>query len=109
MKSRPIKIIEFEIIKIELPKIIYRAKVSKGTYIRTISETFAEMLNCIATTTELRRISSGEMKIEDAFTLEELNSENWESKLTDLLPIFSNYSDLFNDKTIITWLSSRFI
>ena len=101
MKSRPIKILEFEIIKIELPKIVYRAKVSKGTYIRTLSEDFAEMLNCIATTTELRRISSGEMKIEDAFTLDELSSENWESKLTDLLPIFSNYPKITLDSNNI--------
>jgi len=33
---RPIKIIDFEILEVDLPKIVYRAQVSKVTYIRTL-------------------------------------------------------------------------
>ena len=91
MKSRPIKIHSFEIIEIDLPKIVYRAKVSKGTYIRTLSETFAEKLNCIATTTNLRRISSGEIDISKAVKLDDLTNENWQNHLIDLAPIFPDY------------------
>jgi tRNA pseudouridine55 synthase len=45
---------------------------SKGTYIRTLAEDIGEALGCGAHLSALRRTASGALKLEDAFTLEQL-------------------------------------
>ena len=91
LKSRPIKLFNFEIKKVELPYISYQTKVSKGTYIRVLSETFAEKLGTIATTIELRRNMIGNLKIEDAVSLEKITAGNWWKFLKPLTEILSDF------------------
>jgi tRNA pseudouridine55 synthase len=81
LQSRPVKIHSFEIISTELPFVTYESCVSKGTYIRVLSETFAEELDNLATTTTLRRTEIADLHIENAVTLEELNADNWQEYL----------------------------
>lgn len=81
IKPRPVNIDEFEIISCDLPVIIYKARVSKGTYIRTLSETFADFLGTIATTTALTRTEINSLKIDNAVKLDTLTSDNWKSHL----------------------------
>ena len=91
LKARPIKIIYFEILKYEHPFISYKTLVSKGTYIRVLSETFAEKLGAIANTWELRRTKIGKLNIRNSIKLEELTQENWKnylSSIPDILPDF---------------------
>jgi len=91
LKARPIKIINFEILKYEHPFISYKTLVSKGTYIRVLSETFAEKLGAIANTWELRRTKIGKLNIQNSIKLEELTQENWKkhlSSIVDILPDF---------------------
>ena len=91
LKARPIKIINFEILKYEHPFISYKTLVSKGTYIRVLSETFAEKLGAIANTWELRRTKIGKLNIRNSIKLEELTQENWKnylSSIPDILPDF---------------------
>ena len=90
LQSRPIKILEFSIENFENNKLTYKAHVSKGTYIRVLSETIAEKLGTIGTTIELRRTKIGELDLENAVKLEDLNRNNWKEHLIPLIQIFSS-------------------
>ena len=72
IKSRTVEIKEFEITNIELPKIDFRIRCSKGTYIRSIAHDFGKKLNSGAHLSALRRTKSGIFAIEDAWNLDEL-------------------------------------
>ena len=110
LKSRPIKIFSFEISKIELPDIFYKTKVSKGTYIRVLSEIFAEKLGTIATTIELRRTKIGTLKIEDAICLEKITSGNWFEFLKPLPEVLSCFPKVELDLSkILDFKNGKFI
>jgi tRNA pseudouridine55 synthase len=63
---RKISIPEFEIIKIDLPKIEFRVVCSKGTYIRSLAYDFGKALNSGAYLSQLRRTKIGEFNVENA-------------------------------------------
>jgi len=91
LQPRPIKITEFEIIKYDHPKLIYRTVVSKGTYIRVLSETIAEILGTIGTTIELQRSRINHLDLNMAINLDNINKQNWKNKLIPLPEIFPNF------------------
>lgn len=70
-QPRQIEIREFEIIRTEFPEIHFRVVVSKGTYIRTLAYDFGKKLGAGACLSSLRRTSVGNLKIEQALTIEE--------------------------------------
>lgn len=90
LKERPIKIYDFEVVSYEHPVLSYRVKVSKGTYIRSLSETIAALLGTIGTTLILQRTMIGEHNLSSAVKLETLQAENWQQHLVPLAQIFSN-------------------
>ncbi len=90
LQSRPIKILGFSIENFEDNKLTYKAHVSKGTYIRVLSETIAEKLGTIGTTINLRRTKIGEIDLNSAIKLEDLNISNWKKHLIPLTKIFSS-------------------
>ena len=69
---RKVTIQEFRIEAIQLPEIRFYARVSKGTYLRTLVNDLGERLGTFATLSELRRVKSGAFSIEDATTIAEL-------------------------------------
>ena len=71
INSRKITIQEFEITKIELPKINFRVVCSKGTYIRSLAYDFGKALNSGGHLSKLRRTKIGNFKVEG--TLDPLN------------------------------------
>tara|TARA_R110001583_G_scaffold83631_2_gene220678 strand:+ start:2191 stop:2886 length:696 start_codon:yes stop_codon:yes gene_type:complete len=71
ISSRKITIQEFEITKIELPKINFRVVCSKGTYIRSLAYDFGKALNSGGHLSKLRRTKIGDFKVEG--TLDPLN------------------------------------
>ena len=91
LKARPIKIINFEILKYEHPFISYKTLVSKGTYIRVLSETFATKLGAIALTWELRRTKIGKLNIQNSIKLEELTQDNWKNHLLSIAFILPDF------------------
>ena len=99
LKPRPIKILSFEISELEFPYLIYKTKVSKGTYIRSLTETIAEKLNTVATTVELRRTEIGDIKIETAVKLNEINSTNWQDHMIPLNQFFRDMQKLVITET----------
>ncbi|MFD0964504.1 tRNA pseudouridine(55) synthase TruB [Pseudofulvibacter geojedonensis] len=67
IKSRQIKIDEFEITKIDLPKLEFRVVCSKGTYIRSLAHDFGKALNSGAHLSALRRTKIGDFSVDNAF------------------------------------------
>ena len=61
--SRLVSIYEFEFTKIALPKLEFRVKCSKGTYIRSLAYDFGKALNSGAHLSELRRTKIGEYAV----------------------------------------------
>lgn len=72
--SRMVTVHELRIEKIELPEIWFFARVSKGTYLRTLVNDLGERLGSFAALSGLRRVRSGNFKIEDAVTIDSLRS-----------------------------------
>ena len=64
--KRSVTISEFEITKIDVPNIEFRAVCSKGTYIRSLAHDFGKSLNNGAHLSALRRTKIGEFSVEDA-------------------------------------------
>ncbi len=90
LEPRSITIYDFEIEKIELPLITYRAEVSAGTYIRVLSETIAEMLGTVGMSRELRRLTIGRTSIEQSVTLDDLTPKNWREYLQSPLAMIED-------------------
>lgn len=72
MRRSLINIYEMEILDYELPLVRVRVRCSKGTYIRSLAFEIGEALGSGAHLVGLRRTRSGEQRVEDAYTLEEV-------------------------------------
>ena len=71
MPERTVTIYEINIIDYKWPYLKIDAKVSSGTYIRTLGEDIGEKLGVGGYLTELVRTEIGEYKLEDAIPLED--------------------------------------
>lgn len=72
MPMREVKILEFELISEPLQnRFRYHAKVSKGTYIRALSEYIAQELGTVGMTVSLRRTAIASINVQRALTLTE--------------------------------------
>jgi tRNA pseudouridine55 synthase len=71
------------------PSLLLRAKVSKGTYIRTLGEDIGEALGCGAHLTSLRRIVTGHFDISQCTTLDALEAMTDEERMACLKPVDS--------------------
>ena len=65
------------------------AKVSKGTYIRTLGEDIGEALGCGGHLTSLRRIATGHFQISECKTLDALEAMSEEERLSCVKPVDS--------------------
>lgn len=73
--TRKVHIEDFEITKIQLPKVEFQVVCSKGTYIRSLAHDFGKALNAGAHLSALRRTGIGEFKVEDALNLEQFQED----------------------------------
>lgn len=71
-KARPVKILEIEILAIELPRVRMRVACSKGTYIRTLCQDIGEKLGCGACMESLLRTRVSAFGVADALRLFEI-------------------------------------
>ena len=94
--ARDINIYELELLYNTEDTITFRAKVSKGTYIRALGEEIAEKLGNLGYLISLRRTMVGPFKIEDAIDVSEVN----ENKLIDSYDVLSTIMPVvvLNDK-----------
>ena len=68
--SRTVRILEFEITKIEGLHLDFRVVCSKGTYIRSLANDFGKALNSGAHLSALKRTKIGDFSIENAMSIE---------------------------------------
>jgi tRNA pseudouridine55 synthase len=99
VELEPVKIHVYELTLLSLDGDLarLRAHCSGGTYMRSIAHDLGQVLGCGAHLQELRRLASGEFELDQARTLEQLESLAAEDRLLDalvpagkLLPGFPN-------------------
>lgn len=76
-KASDIEIYKIKLLKYKWPRAKIRAKVSSGTYVRTLAYDLGQKLNTGAYLEELRRIKIGCFKISQAKQLDQINQDNW--------------------------------
>lgn len=79
-KPREINIFQMDLVSFEKDEITFIAKVSKGTYIRTLGEDIAEKLGTVGHLTKLTRLAIGPYSLKDA-------KRSCEVSEKDLIPI----------------------
>lgn len=72
VQARPVIIHDFQLTKVEMPRIDFYVHCSKGTYVRSLAHDFGKTLQSGAYLTRLVRTSIGPFQLKDAWNLEEL-------------------------------------
>lgn len=96
LPKHEVDIKEIELLEYNNDLFKIRTKVSKGTYIRSLGNDIASMLNTNATMTSLRRTKQGAFDIKDAINLEDINEKTTLIKITDVL----NYPKIIADENL---------
>jgi len=98
MPVREVKIMDFEVLSgIQNKRFVYRAKVSKGTYIRALSEYIAGELGTVGMTTRLRRTAIADINVAEACTVQEL-ADDPQTKVIDAARILSHLPSIELDQ-----------
>ena len=92
-EPRKVCIFNIEIIEMDLPRVRYRAKVSKGTYIRTLCHDIGEKLSVGGCMESLIRTRVDRFYINDAITLKQVE-ENRECIKKNILSVEEYFSFL---------------
>lgn len=90
--EREIEVYSISLISFVNNEIEFEAKVSKGTYIRTLCEDIAKALGTVGFMTKLQRTVVDRFKIEDSYTFEQI--EKGEYKLWTMEEIFKDLPKL---------------
>ena len=88
-KTRKINIKSCDLLSFSDNIIVFRCRVSKGTYLRTLGETIAEKLGTVGYLNNLRRIKIGEVGLDKSITLDQLTEQSIisiEDMLKNLIP-----------------------
>ena len=71
IKERMVHVSKFELVKVEMPKVYVRIVCSKGTYIRSLAQTFGKNLNSGAHLSQLTRTRIGKFELSQAIDIQE--------------------------------------
>ncbi len=71
-EPRFIRVMDFELIRWESPELDFRVHSTKGTYVRTLAHDLGDRLGCGGHLRRLRRTASGELRVDQATSLDEL-------------------------------------
>lgn len=77
LPKREIEIFDIELIELKEDTFSFRVKVSKGTYIRSLIRDIGLKLEIPCVMQELTRTKQGIFKLEESFTLEEIQEDNY--------------------------------
>lgn len=96
MPMREVKIHDFEVLGTEGKNLLhYRVRVSKGTYIRSFSEWLAAELGSIGMTTALRRTRIGNMSVDNAGHMNDL--QHWKKYICPAREILVGINEYIAD------------
>lgn len=79
LPTKDVQIYDLQLIEFKDDIIKFKAKVEKGTYIRSLIRDICTSLNTIGTMNNLIRTKQGDFKLEDAFTLEDIKNNKYQS------------------------------
>ena len=93
IKPRDIEIYNIDNIKIDLEskEVAFDVECSKGTYVRSLVNDIGKKIGCGATMTELRRIRTGNFKIEDSIPLYDFLKLDYIDMLNKVITIEDYY------------------
>jgi tRNA pseudouridine55 synthase len=74
LKPVQVEVKEFEILELAGCVVSFRARVTSGTYMRSVAHDMGQLMGCGAHLASLRRTAVGEFALADAYTLEELEA-----------------------------------
>lgn len=115
LPKREVNIYDIELLNIDKDIITIKTKVSKGTYIRSLIRDIGLKLNTNATMTKLIRTKLGKFTIEESYTLEDIQNDNYKllslEDLINLDTININEEMLFKIKNgqIIDYQTNKYI
>jgi tRNA pseudouridine55 synthase len=109
LAPRPITIHDFQVIKAEADTLTYQTTVSKGTYIRSLTEQFAALTGNLATTIQLQRLAVDKLELTQAVKLSELSADNWQKQLISPDHILTLPQLLLSDEEAAKFMNGRFI
>ena len=93
-KARPVKILNIEILEMNLPRVRMTVACSKGTYIRTLCHDIGQKLMCGGCMEELIRTKVSCFEIQNSLTLDEIRNRKNEGTLDEILtPIDAMFSE----------------
>ena len=99
-KPRNIEVFEMSLIALDKDKIIFSARVSKGTYMRTLGEDLALRLGTVGHLTALRRMKIHNYSVANAKTIEEIKED-------DLIPLERILSQVMDEVFVDDIKSSK--
>ena len=100
LKPVEVEVYELDLLSIEGAEASVRVHCSAGTYLRSIAHDAGQALGCGAYLKSLRRVASGDFKIEDARTLEQLAELSATGRLSKALIPASNMLPNFPAETV---------
>ncbi len=80
-EGRKVTVYEFRIDQKDGRFVRFFARVSKGTYLRTLVNDLGESLGCLAALAELRRVRSGQFELKDSVTIDWLKETDLQAVL----------------------------
>lgn len=101
IKPRDIEIKEIELLKVEDNEITFRVLCSKGTYVRSLCVDIANKLGYPGHMKSLMRSQSGDFKLEDCFTLEDVEQGNYH--LISMDDAFTSFDKMVVDEKIVIY------
>jgi tRNA pseudouridine55 synthase len=87
LKPVPVRIDHLEIISLETPWVRFRARCSKGTYMRSLARDVGRALGCGAHLFQLRRTDVGPLRVEEAISWEDIRYRRGDEVVTLLWPV----------------------
>jgi len=94
-KARPVTVYEIEVLKEAHPEYEIKVVCSKGTYIRTLCHDIGQKLGCGGVMAHLTRTGVGEFRIEETYTLTQLQALADEGRLEQaVVPVEKLFENL---------------
>lgn len=86
-EPRFIRLNLFELTSWQSPRFTFRVQCTKGTYVRTLAHDLGQKFGCGGHLSMLRRTTSGELRVENGYTLEALEKMPIEQRTARLIPV----------------------
>jgi tRNA pseudouridine55 synthase len=87
-EPRFIRVMSFELLSFNPPKLTFRLLCTKGTYVRTVAHDLGQKLGCGAHLSALRRTGSGKFGIVQCLTLDEIEALPLPEIEKRLIPVY---------------------